>query len=185
MQAGVAWLSPERQPFLCRPACQNTATCVCRCSGPSPAGSQTKQPAPETWLMPCLFHFSRQGSWSWWEMHWQAVTRGGHLVLPFLPKGMPMCGGYSGLWSHILFFFFITIYLFLPVLCLRAARAFLVAQLVKNPPAMQETCVRFLGQEDPLEKEMATHSRILAWRIPWAEGPGGLHCMGSQESDTT
>lgn len=48
MQAGVAWLSPERQPFLCRPACQNTATCVCRCSGPSPAGSQTKQPAPET-----------------------------------------------------------------------------------------------------------------------------------------
>ena len=42
-----------------------------------------------------------------------------------------------------------------------------VAQLVKNPPAMQETLVQFLGQEDPLEKGMATHSSILAWRIPW------------------
>ena len=46
-----------------------------------------------------------------------------------------------------------------------------MAQLVKNPPAMQETSVRFLGQEDPLEKEMATHSSILAWRIPWTEKP--------------
>ena len=45
--------------------------------------------------------------------------------------------------------------------------AFLVAQLVKNLPAMQETLVRFLGQEDPLEKGKATHSSILAWRIPW------------------
>ena len=44
---------------------------------------------------------------------------------------------------------------------------------IKNLPAMQETQVRFLGQEDPLEKEMATHSSILAWRIPWAEEPGG------------
>ena len=50
---------------------------------------------------------------------------------------------------------------------------------------MQETWVRFLGQEDPLEKEMATHSRILAWRIPWTEEPGGLQSMRSQESDTT
>jgi len=46
-------------------------------------------------------------------------------------------------------------------------RASLVAQLVKNPPAMQESWVRFLGCEDPLEKRMATHSSILAWRIPW------------------
>ena len=54
------------------------------------------------------------------------------------------------------------------------------SQLIKNPPAMQETWVRSLGQEDPLEKGMATHSNILAWRIPWAEEPGGLQPMGSQ-----
>ena len=56
----------------------------------------------------------------------------------------------------------------------------LVAQLVKNPPAMQEMWIRFFGQKDPLEKGMATHSRILAWRIAWAEEPGGLQSMGSQ-----
>ena len=50
---------------------------------------------------------------------------------------------------------------------------------------MQETWVQFLGPEDPLEKEMATCSSILAWRIPWAEEPGELQSMGSQESDTT
>ena len=50
---------------------------------------------------------------------------------------------------------------------------------------MQETQVRFLGQEEPLEKEMATHSSILAWRILWTEEPGGLQSMGSQESDTS
>ena len=49
---------------------------------------------------------------------------------------------------------------------------------------MQEMHVRSLGQEDPLEKEMATHCRILAWEIPWAEEPGGLQSKGSQESDT-
>ena len=56
-------------------------------------------------------------------------------------------------------------------------RAPLVAQTVKNLPAMQETQemqVRFLGQEDPLEEDMKTHSSILAWRIPWTEEPGGL-----------
>ena len=56
----------------------------------------------------------------------------------------------------------------------------LVAQSVKNPPAMQETRLRSLGQEDPLEKEMATHPSILAWRIPWTEEPGRLHSVGSQ-----
>ena len=56
---------------------------------------------------------------------------------------------------------------------------------VKNPPAMQETQVQSLGQEDPLEKGMATHSSILAWEIPWTEDPGGLQSMGSQESDRT
>ena len=55
-----------------------------------------------------------------------------------------------------------------------------MAQLVKNLTAMLETWVRSLGQEDPLEKEMATHSSILAWRIPWTEEPGGLQSMGSQ-----
>ena len=64
-------------------------------------------------------------------------------------------------------------------------RASLIAQSVKKLPAMQETWVRFLGREDPLEKGMATHSSILAWRIPWTEEPGGLQSMGSQESDTT
>ena len=55
-----------------------------------------------------------------------------------------------------------------------------VAQLVKNLPAMWETWVRSLGWEDPLEEEMATHSNILAWRIPWTEEPGGLQFLGWQ-----
>ena len=54
----------------------------------------------------------------------------------------------------------------------------MVAQAVKNPPAMLETWVPSLGQEDPLEEGMATHSSILAWRIPWTEEPGGLQSMG-------
>ena len=53
----------------------------------------------------------------------------------------------------------------------------LVAQMVENLPAMQETRVQFLGQEDPLEKGMATQSSILAWEIPWTEEPGGLQSM--------
>ena len=56
----------------------------------------------------------------------------------------------------------------------------LVAQRLKRLPGMRETWVRSLGQEDPLEKEMATHSSILAWRLPWMEGPGGLQSTGSQ-----
>ena len=59
-------------------------------------------------------------------------------------------------------------------------RASLVAQRLKRLPAIWETWVRSLGQEDPLEKEMATQSSILAWRIPWTEEPGGLQSMGSQ-----
>ena len=55
--------------------------------------------------------------------------------------------------------------------------AFLVAQLVENLPAMQETWVQSLGKEDPLEKEMATHSSTLSWRIPWTDEPGGLHTV--------
>ena len=60
-----------------------------------------------------------------------------------------------------------------------------MAQRLKRLPAMQETWVLFLGKEDPLEQGMATHSSILAWRIPGTEEPGGLQSMGSQESDMT
>ena len=58
--------------------------------------------------------------------------------------------------------------------------SFMVAQLVKNLPVMQEIQIQSLGWEDPLEKGMATHFSILAWEIPWAEKPGGLQSMGSQ-----
>ena len=61
-----------------------------------------------------------------------------------------------------------------------------VVQTVKNLPAMQETQVRFLGGEDALEKGMATHTSILAWRIPWTEKTGGLYSpWGRKELDTT
>ena len=62
-------------------------------------------------------------------------------------------------------------------------RASLVTYLGKNLPAVQETRVLSLGQEDPLEKEIAIHSSILSWKIPWTEEPGGLQSMGPQESD--
>ena len=60
----------------------------------------------------------------------------------------------------------------------------MVVQAVKNLPAMQETCVRSLGQEDPLEKGMAAHSSVPARKIPWTEEPGGLQSMGSQKNWT-
>ena len=65
-----------------------------------------------------------------------------------------------------------------------ALQASPVAQMVKRLPAMQETQVQFLGWEDPLEKEMATHCSILVWKIPWMEEPGGLHSMGLQRVGT-
>ena len=58
-------------------------------------------------------------------------------------------------------------------------------QLVKDLPVMQETKVQSLGQEDPVEEEMATHSSILAWEIPWTEEPGGLKSMDLKEPNTT
>ena len=70
--------------------------------------------------------------------------------------------------------------IFLLVLATKILEASLVAQMVKNLPVVQETWVQSLGWEDPLEKEMATHSSILAWRIPWTEEPGRLQFMGSQ-----
>ena len=60
------------------------------------------------------------------------------------------------------------------------SEASLLAQSVKNLPALQETWVQSLGQEDPLEKEVVKHSSILAWEIPWTEEPGGLQSMGSE-----
>ena len=60
-----------------------------------------------------------------------------------------------------------------------------LVQRLKHLPAMWETWVRSLGREDPLEKEMATHSSVLAWRIPWMEEPGGLQSTGRKESDST
>ena len=65
--------------------------------------------------------------------------------------------------------------------CSEKTRASLVAQMVKNLPAMQKTWVWSLGQEDTLEKGMATHSSILAWRIPWTEGPGRLQSIRSHQ----
>ena len=60
-----------------------------------------------------------------------------------------------------------------------------MAKMVKHLPAMQETWIQSLGQEDPLEKGMATHSSILAWEIPWTEEPGGLQLVGHRESNMT
>ena len=71
-------------------------------------------------------------------------------------------------------------------LALNTSWAFLVAQMVKNSPAMQETQVRSLGWDNPLENGMATHSSIFAWRISWTEEPDGLHTIhGVAESDRT
>ena len=70
------------------------------------------------------------------------------------------------------------IYIYMFMLCLN--KSSLVAQMVKRLPTMRETRVRSLGWEDPLEKEMATHSSILAWKIPWTEEPGRLQSMGLQ-----
>ena len=63
---------------------------------------------------------------------------------------------------------------------LKITKTSLLAQMVRSLPAMRETWVRSLGWEDPLEKEMATHSSILAWKIPWTEEPGRLQSMGLQ-----
>ena len=73
---------------------------------------------------------------------------------------------------------------YIKVFCLNTW-ASLLAQTVKNLPAMQETQVWSLSREDPLEKEMATHSSIFAWEILWTEEPGRLQSMGSQELDVT
>ena len=68
---------------------------------------------------------------------------------------------------------------------LKKNMAFLVAQMVNNLPSVWETWFQSLGWKDPLEKGMATHSSILAWRMPWTEEPGGPQSLGSQELGTT
>ena len=78
----------------------------------------------------------------------------------------------------------IILHFFFPPHSTKVSGASLRAQFVNHLPAMQETQVQFLSQEDPLEKGMATHSSILAWGIPWTEEPGGLQSMGSRKSRT-
>ena len=73
-----------------------------------------------------------------------------------------------------------TLYLRTLVVQTKSFVSSLMAQRLKRLPAMRETWVLSLGQEDPLEKEMATHSNILAWKIPWIEEPGGLQSTGLQ-----
>ena len=79
------------------------------------------------------------------------------------------------------FIFLQSLYLLSPLQLITS----LVAQMVKCLPTMQETRVQSLGQEDPLKKEMATHSSTLAWKIPWTEEPGSWSLWGCKESDTT
>ena len=82
--------------------------------------------------------------------------------------------------SKVMSLLFNTLSRFVTAFLPRFSLASLVAQMLKHLPAMWETWVRYLGWEDPLEKKMATHSSILAWRIPWMEEPGGLQSTGSQ-----
>ena len=90
-------------------------------------------------------------------------------------------GVYAHIWIHIYIYIYIHIHIHIYI-----KRASLVAQIVKNLPAMQEIQVQSLDQEDPLEKGITTQSSIPAWRIPWTEEPGGLQSVGSQkESQTT
>ena len=84
--------------------------------------------------------------------------------------------------GRILFSALMQVFLFYVVISIVSS---LVAQRLKHLPAMWETWVRSLGREDPLEKEMATNSSILAWRIPWMEELGGLQSTGRKELDTT
>ena len=81
------------------------------------------------------------------------------------------------------FYFFLTYKKILTIFNIQVG--FSEGSVVKNLPKMQKTQVRSLGWEDHLEKEMATHTSMLAWKIPWKEEPGGLQSMGLLESDTT
>ena len=89
------------------------------------------------------------------------------------------------MWKSIRILYLLTLNINIHDTQLQVFVAFLKAQSVKNLLAMQETQLQFLGQEDPMEKEMATRSSILAWRISWTEKSGRLQSMGSQESNMT
>ena len=100
-----------------------------------------------------------------------------YVVLGLLNKEMLMLGYTSEIRAQHMFRELIVFLIYLRGSLVTAT---LVAQRLKRLPALWETWVRSLGQEVSLEKEMATHSSILAWRIPWMEEPGGLESMGSQ-----
>ena len=94
----------------------------------------------------------------------------GHWCSQFIAKKEPSCLTLPGIWQDY----------YEQGFCWTSPVASLVVQMVKNLPAMQKTQVQSLGEKDPLEKESAAHSSILAWRIPWTEKPAGLPFMGSQ-----
>ena len=116
----------------------------------------------------CQYRRQKRQGFSAWvrKIFWSRKQQPTPVFLPGKSQGQKSLVGYSP-WGH-------------KELAENTHFASLVAQSVKNLPAMQETWVRSLGQEIPLEKEMAAHSSILAWRIPWTEEPGGLQSIGSQ-----
>ena len=118
----------------------------------------------------CLWDEAKSGRWKGVS---NLMTWGGDVTSPEIQKLPTLFSGFEKfkLWKDL------WIYCALVVSKLRAS---VVVQLVKNPLPMQHTWVWSPGQEDPLEKEMATHSSILAWRIPWTDEPGGLQSVGSQ-----
>ena len=127
-----------------------------------------------------MYAQGRQIKLSWvicYELSWTKITEQRGLLRfhadmksNFLKRFINLIVCKGNLYYPLLFFFFFFSY----------PEAFYVAQLVKNLPAMRETQVWSLGWEDPLEKGMATHSSLPAWRIQWTEEPGGLQSMGFQ-----
>ena len=115
---------------------------------------------------------------SWWKPHWAMYFK--LQLCLHTPHNIFTCHcfiSFHSTYQHLTCY--ILIY-FLGFISLHWNRASLIAQLLKNLPAMQETLVQFLGQKDPLQKGMATHSSILVWRIPRTEEPGGLRSIRLQ-----
>ena len=119
--------------------------------------------------------FSSQDAWKWVMETWRKYRKSSEMKqFGLLLLGRDFCSKIAVIEPSILTCAFLKLW------------ASQVAQMVRNPPAVQETWVRSLGQEDPLEKGMVTHSSILAWRIPWTEEPGELYSpLGCIELDTT
>ena len=146
----------------------------------------SSRPRDRTWV---------SGIGRWILYHWATreaqlglyMTTNGHLLtrgaLPHASKSSISCFDISDILLPYFSDIFIHKVKFSWILMMH--RASLVAQLIQNPTAIQETWVQVLGQGDPLEKELATHSSNLAWEIPWTEESGGLQSMGLKESDTT